>query len=131
MKKALFISLLFLLSCNNKKDMDSLEVLNYSFDGVDSILKESKKINDSASKTLITADDVTEKKVIEVVNRVNRINAELNSLKSTMRIVSKEIVHDTIYITEKKNFWGKTKITIDSSKSTTENVDTLLNENKN
>jgi hypothetical protein len=35
------------------------------------------------------------------------------------------VIRDTIYITEKKNFWGKKKISVDSSQSVV--IDSLEN----
>jgi hypothetical protein len=41
-------------------------------------------------------------------------------LKETIKVTKSKIVRDTIFITEKKNFWGRTKTSIDSSQSVTE-----------
>jgi hypothetical protein len=138
MKKAILIVTIFFISCSGSdKNVEYLKKINYS----DSIILKSKSLHDSASKTLVKADKLAENKVIQVINQVNRVNEELNNLKLVMKstqakeiikeVVKEIIVHDTIYITEKKNFWGKTKIKIDSSKSTTEVVDSSLNENNN
>jgi hypothetical protein len=127
MKRAILIIVIFFASCSGDENVEDFKVLDYS----DSIIIKSKSIQDSASKTLLKADKLTEDKVIRVVNQVNKANEELNNLKSVMRLTKEIVIHDTIYITEKKNFWGKTKITIDSSKSTTEVVDSSFNEKEN
>lgn len=131
MKNYIVVIVFFLLSCSQKKKMTDIEVVNYSLDTIDNILIQSDKVHISASKTLKNVDEATEKKVVSVVNKVNEMSKELNTLKSVVKLTkTKEIlIHDTIYITEKKNFWGKTKKTIDSSRSITENVDSLQNEN--
>jgi hypothetical protein len=133
MAKIFFIIIIFLISCQREKSDDSSKVLKYS----DSVISKSKLIQDSAFKTFKIADEITKTKIIEVVNQVNMANEEIKNLKTLMKltttkeIVKEVIIHDTIYITEKKNFWGKTKKTIDSSRSTTENVDSLIIENEN
>jgi hypothetical protein len=137
MRKAFLIIVFFFISCQREKSVDSNEVLKYS----DSVIRKSKLIQDSAFKTFKVADEITKKKVVQMVNKVNKVNEELNSLKLAMKltqakeiikeVVKEVLVHDTIYITEKKNFWGKAKIKIDSSKSTTEVVDSSFNEKEN
>jgi len=55
-----------------------------------------------------------------ILEQIKDINNKKNELKKTKVVEPiKEVfyIHDTIFITEKKNFWGKTKKTIQQSTS--------------
>lgn len=123
MKNLVFIILL-LSSCSENNESNSQIIVNQS----DSVLLHSQKLHDSVGKKLKIVDKIAEKKVSEVVYKVNMLQNELNNIKSTMKITKSIVIHDTIYITEKKNFWGKSKVKIDSSKQSTI-IDSSLNEN--
>ncbi len=69
-------------------------------------------------------DKSINKKVSKVVKEITYLKAENKELSKAKSI--KTIIRDTIYITEKKNFWGKTKKTTDSSQGVS--VDTLENQ---
>jgi hypothetical protein len=45
------------------------------------------------------------------------LKAENNQLKELTKVTKTVIVRDTIYIKEKTNFWGKKKVSTDSSSS--------------
>lgn len=128
MKYLLIISL-FLASCSNHDS--NFDVLpNES----DSAIIESKKLNDSTKIVLDLADKKTTKtleKVIKKVDNLQNLNISLRnenlSLKETIKVTKSTIVRDTIFITEKKNFWGKTKTKIDSSQSVVEDSTIIKN----
>lgn len=121
MKYLLLISIFF-ISCSQKKA--DVEV---SKTEADTAILESIKLKDSTIIVLDLADKKTTqvvKKVIEKVDDLQELNIVLkkenSSLKETIKVTKSTVIRDTIFITEKKNFWGKTKTTIDSSQSITE-----------
>lgn len=80
--------------------------------------------SDSLAKEAMVVLPKTDKQVHTIVEKMDaqmdNLKAEVIKAKST-----KTIIRDTIYITEKKNFWGKKKTTVDSSGSVV--VDSLEN----
>lgn len=121
MKYLLLISIFF-ISCSQKKA--NVEV---SKTEADTAILESIKLKDSTILVLDLADKKTTqvvKKVIEKVDDLEDLNVVLkkenSSLKETIKVTKSTVIRDTVFITEKKNFWGKTKTTIDSSQSITE-----------
>ena len=52
-----------------------------------------------------------------IVYQINMLKAENNELKEQVKVTKTVIVRDTIYIKEKTNFWGKKKVSTDSSSS--------------
>lgn len=56
--------------------------------------------------------------VIDLQNKdLNVMKREVSKIKSSVQTKQIVYIHDTIVITEKKNFWGKTKKTIQQSSS--------------
>lgn len=118
MRYLLFIYIFFIISCQSKWKEDVI-VSNYT----DTLISNSNKIHDSSTLILKLADKKTEKvikqveKSFNVLQNENQIlKKEVNDLKETIKITKSTIIRDTVFITEKKNFWGKTKTSIDSSK---------------
>jgi regulator of replication initiation timing len=100
----------------------------------DSLLIKSKETIVTTISISRKSDSVVNKKVNKIVSEIKSIkqeNAALkeenNSLTKAISLKTEKIIRDTIYITEKKNFWGKTKKTVDSSQSV--ETDTLENKN--
>ncbi len=60
---------------------------------------------------------VIERKQKSIVYQINMLKAENNELKEQVKVTKTVIVRDTIYIKEKTNFWGKKKVSTDSSSS--------------
>lgn len=122
MKKSYIFFALILFSCSSKQNNE------IDFVKVDSLLKDSKEITDSLLIVLPKSD----KKVIEQVERVSNKIQALEQQVSKMEDLAKnnkiKIIRDTVFITEKKNFWGKTKTKIDSTKNLTE--DSIENKNQ-
>ena len=91
----------------------------------DSILIKSKETivtSDSVSKE---SDQLVHKKVNSVVKEIGSLKEENKALTKAVSLKTEKIIRDTIYITEKKNFWGRTKKTVDSTQSV--DIDTLEN----
>ena len=69
-----------------------------------------------------TAPEVIVMQVMSKVDRLentnNTLKKEIQGLKEVSKMTKTVIIRDTVFITEKKNFWGKTKTKIDSSQST-------------
>lgn len=127
MKKYSISIIVFLLSCHQSET----EVVDKHSD-IDSIIIAVKQHNDSSEVVLHLAD----KKTLHVVNQVSErmdsihethagLKNEFNRLKEVAMNSVKTVQRDTVYITEKKNFWGKTKRTVDSATSNTEDTLTI------
>lgn len=121
MKYLLLISIFFISCGHNDVNVQPITT------DVDTAILESIKLKDSTVVVLDLADKKTTqivKKVIEKVDDLEDLNSTLEkenrSLKETIKVTKSTIIRDTVFITEKKNFWGKTKTTIDSSQSITE-----------
>ena len=128
MKYLVLISIFFILCGQNNSEVQLAPT------EADTAILESIRLKDSTIIVLDLADKKTTevvKKVIEKVDDLEDLNAALekenNSLKETIKVTKSTIIRDTVFITEKKNFWGKTKTTIDSSQSITE--DSTQNKN--
>jgi len=99
---------IFLFSCKGAAEVKNQEVF-------DSTLV--KPLHDSVAKILPVVQKVIEKKQKSIVYQINVLKAENNQLKELTKVVKTVIVKDTIYIKEKTNFWGKKKVSTDSSSS--------------
>jgi hypothetical protein len=121
-----YIALIYLMSimvflffsCKNKE----LEIPTKT--KVDTLIERSIKLNDSSVFILKLADKKTEMIVQNTINKVNTLEEnnkalknDLNKLKQVQTKTNTIIIRDTIYITEKKNFWGRKKVNVDSSGS--------------
>lgn len=87
---------------------------------VDTVFLKSDSLAKEAMVLLPKADEQVHTIVEKMDAQMDNLKAEIAKAKST-----KTIIRDTIYITEKKNFWGKKKTTVDSSGSVV--VDSLEN----
>jgi hypothetical protein len=128
MLKKIVLTLVLLTGC-----MQSPEV-KIEANEADSLLIKSKETLVTSDKVSRKSDSIVNKKVKTVIWEIKSIKQEINSLKEENSALAKaislkteKIIRDTIYITEKKNFWGKTKKTVDSSQSV--QTDTLENKN--
>ncbi len=99
---------IFLFSCKGAAEVKDQEVF-------DSTLV--KPLHDSVAKILPVVQKVIEKKQKSIVYLINELKAENNQLKELTKVTKTVIVRDTIYIKEKTNFWGKKKVSTDSSSS--------------
>lgn len=80
-----------------------------------------KPLHDSVAKILPVVERVIVKKQQQIVYRIKEAERTIQALKQENVALSKVtktvIVRDTIYIKEKTNFWGKKKVSTDSSSS--------------
>ena len=127
MKKYLVITILF-LSCNRT------ETFVLDMPEVDSVISKSQKTSDSAKVILKFADKKSEEKVLEIITKVSDMKEQIGDMKAEMLTINAQLkekpktitVRDTVFITEKKNFWGKTKTSVDS---TSQKIDSTENKN--
>jgi len=108
-----FLVILLLFSCRNIEVVDIQEI-DTTFVKSDSLAKEALIVLPKADK--------------QVDKLIERIEIKIETLKTQVvksNNVKTIIIRDTIYITEKKNFWGKKKITVDSTESVV--IDSLEN----
>lgn len=84
----------------------------------DSVIEASEKLHDSIIVHHLPKADHKIKKLKEkIANSVDSLRKENNLLKKEAMIVKTVVVRDTIYIKEKTNFWGKKRISTDSTQS--------------
>jgi hypothetical protein len=114
----IIISSLF-LGCAHKEQPF---VLNES----DTVISNSVKLQSKSFLVLKMAEHSTEQKIKQVIEKVYYLQDKVVDLKKEMKTVKSKVIRDTIIITEKKNFWGKKKVTVDSSHSVVE--DSITNE---
>lgn len=83
-----------------------------------------KPLHDSVEKMLPVIEKVIvkkEKQIVykyrEIAKEVQQLKQENSELKEQVKVTKTVIVRDTIYIKEKTNFWGKKKLSTDSSSS--------------
>jgi hypothetical protein len=77
----------------------------------DSVLIKSYIIHQKANEIIKLADETSKDKIKEISEEVERLKIEAKTSKIQITKI------DTVYITEKKNFWGRTKKTITSSET--------------
>ena len=77
----------------------------------DSVLIKSYFIHQKANEIIKLADETSKDKIKEISNKVERLKLEAKASKIQITKI------DTVYITEKKNFWGRTKKSITLSET--------------
>lgn len=110
-----FLIVLFLLGCESP----NTEVVD--IEQIDTIFVKSDSLAKQALVVLPKADKQVDKLIEKIEVKMEYLKVEAVKANTVKTIV----VRDTIYITETKNFWGKKKITIDSSQSVV--IDSLQN----
>lgn len=120
---------IFIMSCTASIKQDVVEV------ETDTIAQKSESLYDSvinmlpkAEKAIKVVERQIKTQIVEATKMVDSLKKENEGLRETIKITKSIIVHDTIYIKEKTNFWGKKKISVDSSSSVIE--DSTIIENK-
>ena len=108
---------------NAKTHVEAVEVadeLVVQKDSLDKTVKVLIHTQDSVLSKIETLDSVLTSKDSVIDTQKNRIGALKRSEEELKtRVVTPIIIRDTIYITEKKNFWGRTKKSIESVSDTT------------
>ena len=100
-------AILFLLSCSKGKQSTII------VDEYDSILQMSIERTDTI-QTLIPKVD----HVIHIKEQKNAADLRaFKLLRDSTKVVKTIIIHDTIIIKEKTNFWGRKRVTTDSIQS--------------
>jgi hypothetical protein len=129
MLKKIVLTLVFMIGCTTQSPETKIEK-----NEIDSLLIKSKETIVTTNSVSKRSDSVINKKVNNVVSEIKSIKQinsllkeENSSLSKAISLKTEKIIRDTIYITEKKNFWGKTKKTLDSSQSV--QIDTLEDKN--
>lgn len=119
------ISIIFLFQSCVTKDVS--EVYTHPSD---SLIELVKKHNDSSITILKKSDENTVAAIDNVFQKMDSLTKSHESLKKKYTELDNQhknsmkiVIRDTVYITERKNFWGKTKRNIDS---TTATVDSLV-----
>lgn len=127
--RLLLVIPVFLISCRASVKQDIVEV------DTDTVSQGSTLLYDSVASMLPKAEKAIKvvefqikKHIIESDKMVDSLKKENETLKETIKITKSIIIHDTIYIKEKTNFWGKKKISVDSSSTVIE--DSTIIENK-
>lgn len=127
MKKGMYFILLAIISLvcytlfyNAKTHVEAVETTKELVTKADSLTTTVKilhKERDSAftkidllDSTLVSKDSILVKQITDLTTLKRNIVA--------IKKVGPIIVHDTVYITESKNFWGKKKTTIENVTST-------------
>jgi len=120
------IAILLLVSCN-------AEPHAVIVDTVSSEVIEKQKFYDSvavlipaAEKKIKERERIIIKNIYTLKHDSDSLKKENDGLKEVVRVTKSIIIRDTIYIKEKTNFWGKKKISTDSSQS----VDSTIVENE-
>lgn len=106
--------ILILLSCNDADtvvvDTDTVEVQKPLYDSVIVMLPAVEKVIVKKEKQIVY-------KYKEAAKEIQHLKQENSELKEQVKVTKTVIVRDTIYIKEKTNFWGKKKVSTDSSSS--------------
>lgn len=130
MKYLIHVFLIFIVGCG----LHRVEENQKSYHHIDSAMHNSKKLHDSTIYIHKLMDEKARTEVDKVITKVqslqndnDKLRDEVVVLNQKSKLIQSIVIHDTVFITEKKNFWGKTKITTDSSSSTT--IDSTLIEN--
>ena len=121
------IPILLLVACNGKPK----EVVQ---DSVQIEIVEKQKFYDSvavlipaAEKKIKEREKIIIKNIYTLKHDSDSLMKENEGLKEIVRVTKSIVIRDTIYIKEKTNFWGKKKVSTDSSQS----IDSTIIENEN
>lgn len=120
MKYIIHVFFIFIIGCNIHK----VEQKEKTYHHVDSAVHNSRKLHDSAIYLHKIVDEQTKVVFGNVLEQVDDLKSDNQLLRNQVdvlnhrtKLIQTITIHDTIFITEKKNFWGKTKVITDSSSS--------------
>lgn len=122
MKHNYIIIIAFLFTSCMAKVIEKDKEANPSYD---SVIAASHNLHDSILVYIPKVDKKIEKLEKGIIYKVDVLKKENQSLKKEAMIVKTVVVRDTIYIKEKTNFWGKKKVSTDSTQS----IDSTIIEN--
>lgn len=116
MKHNYILTIAFLFTSCMAKVVEKKEeaVIEPSYD---SVITASHKLHDSILVYIPKVDEKIEKLEKGIAHKVEGLQKENQLLKKEALIVKTVVVRDTIYIKEKTNFWGKKRISTDSTQS--------------
>ena len=124
MRNYYFLAIITLIAASCKPQIVYQEEVITAYD---TVIAASDKLHDSVLVYIPNVDKKIEKLEKNIAHKVDELKKENESLKKEALIVKTITVRDTVYIKEKTNFWGKRKITTDSSSS----IDSTIIENDN
>lgn len=103
--------ILFLASCS-EKEQDALLLQD-----VDTVMIKSEQRTKAIVKQLDKVDLEIHEQEQRIEHDLKDLKSEIQDLKVTQKSTKVIYIHDTIVIKEKTNFWGKKRISVDSSNS--------------
>ena len=106
--------ILCLASCQEKVD-DSDFVTAYL--ERDTVLNNSRERTEAMMGVLNKVDTIIVREEKRIDDHLQNLKQENAILKDTVNRTKLIIVHDTIIVKEKTNFWGKKKVSVDSIQS--------------
>lgn len=107
-----WISFILLMASCSDKGQDAL-ILQ-----ADTVLLINEQRTKAMVKQLATADDAIHKQEERIEHNLKKLENEVQSLKVTQNSYKVVYVRDTIVIKEKTNFWGRKRISVDSTNGT-------------
>ena len=106
--KRLFV--LFLFGCNvaaqNNQEIQKEAEFNKLMQNVNQTHQNSNKVQELAAKK---ETELVTKAVSTIITMKSEIKDLKNEISEAKNRIDTIIIHDTVLIKEKKNFWGKTK----------------------
>jgi uncharacterized protein YcfL len=96
------------------------------------VMDETDSLIMKAQQSADQLTTVTNETADKVSNNVHKLTEQIKVYElqtKTIKAVKQVVIHDTIYIEKKKNFWGKEKTTINraSDSTSTETTDSTSN----
>jgi hypothetical protein len=132
MKKTIIaLTLLSLVGCTSPNESDvpppaesaatEAPAMGAAMDETDSVIMKAQQ---SADELTAVTNETTDKVSSNVQKLTEQIKIYEQQTK-TIKAVKQVVVHDTVYIEKKKNFWGKEKTTVSrvSDSTASESVD--------
>ena len=83
----------------------------------DTVLIKNQETIENMKKALPKVDSVIHTEELRIEKNLKVLKSELNEVKATQNKTKVVYIHDTIIIKEKTNFWGKKRLSIDSTQS--------------
>jgi hypothetical protein len=133
MKKLItLLTITLLASCNNPSttatDDDTMippAESSAPLDEADSIIARAQQ----SAMDLENATNETTAKVTENVEKLTELVKVYETKTKTVKAAKQTVIHDTIYIEKKKNFWGREKVNVSkvTDSTLTEVIDSTLN----